>query len=135
MNKFNPLYILGFFVFMAMLMMYQSARMESRISVKAQENAATQMVGKRVAALKSQWKDAQAAQKKIDAVFGLSQIKSKVTSREKRAGVYHIVVSEISGRDVDTITSKLLNETISVKSLKFTRNGDRNVTVDMEFAL
>lgn len=135
MNKINPLYIFGFFAFMALLMMYQSGRMENKISAKAQENAAAQILGKKIAALKSQWKDPEVAQKKIDAVMGLRQLKPKVETREKKGGIYHVVVNEISSSELDTMTAKILNETISVKSVKLTRNGDRNVTADWEFIL
>jgi hypothetical protein len=135
MSKINPLYILGFFLFMALLMIYQNSAMEKKIALKAQENAATQMLGKKVAALKSQWKDPKAAQKRVDAVLGLRQLKSKVTKRQKKARVYYVTVSELSARELDTLSAKLLNETVIVKSLKLTRNGDRNVTAEWEFAL
>lgn len=135
MNKINPLYIFGFFAFMALLMIYQGGRMENKISAKAQENAAVQVLGKKIAALKSQWKDPDVAQKKIDAVLGLSQLKRKIAKREKKGGIYSVVVNEISSSELDTMTAKILNETISVKSLKLTRNGDRNVTAEWEFML
>ena len=135
MNKINPFYILGFFVLMALLMMYENHHMEQKISAKAQANAATQILGKKVASLKSRWKNPKQAQKKIDAVLGLKQFSSKVRKRVKKSGVYKIEVAELNAREVDTLVTKLLNETVSVKSLKIVRNGDKNVTVDWEFAL
>ena len=135
MNKINPLYILGFFVLMAVLMMYENHRMEQKISAKAQQNAATQLLGKKVASLKARWKDPKAAQRKIDAVLGVKPFESKVTKRQKKNGTYKVRVAELDARAVDTLVTKLLNETVSVKSMKIVRNGDKNVTVDWEFVL
>ena len=135
MNKINPLYALGFFVFMAVLMMIQGVRLEGKIAKKAQENAATQMLGKRVASLKKEWKDPQEAQKKIDSVLGLKLLAPKVRTREKKGGIYKVVLEELSANELDKMSAKLLNETLRVKSLKLTRNGDKNVTAAWEFEL
>lgn len=135
MNKINPLYVFGFFAFMVLLMMFQSTRLEKRISSKAQANAQMQETGKKVASLQSLWKDPQAAQKKIDNVLGLRQLTPKVKTKEKKGGVYTVVVAELSAKEIDKLTAKLLNETVRVKSLKLTRNGDTNVTAEWEFEL
>jgi len=135
MNKINPLYVLGFFVFMALLMIMQSVKLENKISEKAQANAAMQTVGKKLASLKEQWQDPKAAQKKIDAVLGMKRLASNVKTREKKGGVYSVVVAGLSAGEIDTLSAKLLNETLNVKSLKLTRNGDKNVTAAWEFEL
>lgn len=135
MNKINPLYIFGFFTMAALLMVYRSSALEADIAAQAQANAAMQAEGKMLAALKAQWKDPQAAQKKIDAVLGLRQLKNKVGTREKKAGVYTVELKALSARQLNTMSGKLLNEAVSVKSLKLTRNGDKNVTAVWEFEL
>lgn len=135
MNKINPLYVFGFFAFMALVMIVQSVRLEGKIAAKAQENAATQALGKRVASLKGQWKDPQEAQKKIDSVLGLKMLAPKVQTREKKGGTYKVVLQELSASEIDKMSGKLLNETVRVKSLKLSRNGDMNVTAEWEFEL
>lgn len=135
MNKINPLYTLGFFVLMAVVMIYQNSAMEEKISEQAQANAETELLGKQIAALKSQWKDSGAATRKIDAVLAQRAIAPKITSRTKKGGEYHVQVSELNAKALNTLTAKLLNESVPVKSVKMVRNGDKNVTVDLEFAL
>ena len=135
MNKINPLYIFAFFTLMAVFMIYENHRMEQKISAKAQANAATQMLGEKVASLKSRWKDPEAARKKIDKVLGLRMLASKVTVRERKRGIYKVVVSELKAREVDTLVTKMLNETLTVKTLKIVRNADKNATVAWEFVL
>lgn len=135
MNKINPLYTLGFFVFMALLMIVQSVRLEEKIAKKAQENAATQTLGKRVASLKKQWNDPKEARKKIDSVLGLKLLAPKVKTHRKKGGTYKVVFQDLSASELDKMSTKLLNETLRVKSLKLTRNDDKNVTAVWEFAL
>ncbi len=135
MNKINPLYIFAFFTLMAVFMIYENHRMEQKISARAQANAATQMLGEKVASLKSRWKDPGSARKKIDKVLGLGMFASKVKVRERKRGVYKVVVSELKAREVDTLVTKMLNETLTVKTLKIIRNADKNATVAWEFAL
>lgn len=135
MNKINPLYIFGFFAMAAVLMVYRSSAIEADIAAQAQTNAGMQIEGKKLAALKAQWKDPQAAQKKIDAVLGLRQLKNKVDTREKKAGVYTVELKALSAQQLNMMSGKLLNEAISVKALKLTRNGDNNVTAMWEFEL
>jgi len=135
MNKINPLYLLALFAFAALVLVVQTNALEDRISRQAQENAATQKLGKKIMALKSDWKESAASAKKIDAVLGLRELSARVTSRERKGGVYKVVLSELNAREVDTLFAKLLNETLSVKSIDLVRNGDRNVSVTWEFSL
>lgn len=135
MNKINPLYLLGLFSFAALVLIIQGGILEERIAQQAQENAATQKLGKQIAALKTDWKDSAASVKKIDAVLGLRELSTKVSSRERKRGVYKVVLSELDAREVDTLFAKVLNETVSVKSVNLVSNGDRNVSVTWEFNL
>ncbi len=135
MNKIHPLYILGFFVLMVFFMVYESARTEEKISLKAQENARTQLLGKKIASLKERWKDPAKARKKIDAILAAKPFAAKVRRREKKQGLYKIRIVELDARSLDRLTGKVLNETLTLKSMKMVRNGDKNVTVDLEFVL
>ena len=135
MNKINPLYLLGIFIAVALLMMYESWAMEKKISRKAQENAQTEMLGKKVASLKTRWKDPKKARSRIDAVLNMRPFASKAGERRYKSGVYKVTVKELSAQELDRLSAKLLNETVPFKRLEMLRNGDRNVTVTMEFAL
>lgn len=135
MNKFNPLYVFAFFAVVALLLIARSAGLESSISEQAQKNASTQRLGKQIAALKADWKDSTVARKKIDAVLGLRSLGARVKSRERSGGTYKVVMTDLNARELDTLFSKMLNETVSVKSMKWQRNGDQNVSVTWEFEL
>lgn len=135
MNKINPLYIFAFFGFMAILMIFEGMKLEGKIAEQAQTNIQKQALGEKLQSLRQQWNDAQAAQKKIDAVLGLKQLADRVKTREKKADIYKVVVENLDAGEIDTLTAKLLNEAITVKTLSLTRNGDKNVTAAWEFAL
>lgn len=135
MSKFNPLYVFAFFAVAALLLIARSAGLESSISEQAQKNASTQRLGKQIAALKADWKDSTVARKKIDAVLGLRSLGARVKSRERSGGTYKVVMTDLNARELDTLFSKMLNETVSVKSMKWQRNGDQNVSVTWEFEL
>lgn len=115
MSKINPLYVFAFFSFMAVVMMFQSGSLERKISQKAQQNAATQQLGKKIASMKNEWKDSKTALKKIDAVLNLKSLGAKVKSRERQGGSYKVVLAELNAREVDSLFAKLLNETVNVK--------------------
>ena len=135
MNKINPLYLLLFFALVALFMIYQTKRLESKTAVAVQHNTTLEKTGKQVHVLKEQWKDTKASQKRIDAILNQHQFKQKVVKKEKKKGVLHVQLDALSAAELDKLINKLFNESVSVKKVRMIRNADKNVTVSLEFNL
>lgn len=135
MNKINPLYTFAFFAIMALFMIFQSSGMDRKITEQAQQNAETELLGKQMGTLKARWKNTAEATRKIDSILTQKKIAGHVKSKVKKQNVYTVRVSELSGTQLDWLSAKILNETLPVKSITMVRNDDKNVTVDLEFAL
>jgi hypothetical protein len=135
MNKINPLYLFAFLVLVALFMIYQNSRIQSKMLLATQKSAQLERTGKHIKTLKQQWKDPKKAQKRIDTVLSQHIFKSKVVKKERKKGLYIIELKELTEVQLDKLTNKLLNEPLSIKKIKMTRNGDKSVDVYMEFSL
>ncbi len=135
MNKIHPLYLFGFLVMIALFMVYQNSRIQTKIVLTAQKNAQLERTGKHIKQLKEQWKNPKKAQKRIDTVLSQQALKAKVVRKERKKEVYKIELKELAAAQLDRLVNKLLNESLNIKKIKMTRNDDKNVSVYMEFIL
>jgi len=135
MNKIHPLYLFGFLVMIALFMVYQNSRIQTKIVLTAQKNAQLERTGKHIKQLKEQWKNPKKAQKRIDTVLSQQAFKAKVVRKERKKEVYKIELKELAAAQLDRLVNKLLNESLNIKKIKMTRNDDKNVSVYMEFIL
>ena len=135
MNKINPLYLFAFLVLVALFMVYQNSRIESKIVLTAQKNAQLERTGKHIKMLKQQWKNPKKAQRRIETVLSQHMFKKNVVKKERKKEIYKIELKELTAVQLDKLINKLLNESLSIKKIKMTRNGDKNVSVYMEFNL
>jgi Tfp pilus assembly protein PilN len=135
MNKINPLYLFAFLVLVVLFMVYQNSRMQSKIVLTAQKNIQLERTGKHIKTLKEQWKNPKKAQKRIDAILSQHIFKTKIVKKERKKEVYKIELKELTAAQLDSLVNKFLNEPLSVRKIKMTRNDDKNVSVYMEFIL
>jgi hypothetical protein len=135
MNKIHPLYLFGFLVMIALFMVYQNGRIQTKIVSTAQKNAQLERTGKHIKELKEQWKNPKKAQKRIDTVLSQQVFRTKVVKKERKKEVYRIELKELTAAQLDRLINKLLNESLNIKKIRMTRNYDKNVSVYMEFTL
>lgn len=136
MNKINPLYLLGAFTFLLLLLGIQSIRMEDRAAELARENVALVAQAKRIDALKKRWKDPKTAKAQFERILNLRKLAAATTLREKRKGnVYHVELSALNAVDLDLFTAKVMTGAFKIKSVAMTRNADKNVSTVMEIDL
>jgi len=135
MNKINPLYLLGFFIFVALFMVYKTGTVQSKIMNATQNNIQTEIDGKEIALLKKRWKDQKAMKKRLDSVLSHKKYASKVTKKEKKRGTYLIELKDLDHRSLDSFTNKILNEAIVIKKMKIERFSESKASVLMECSL
>ncbi len=135
MNKINPIYILLFFISITLFMMYQSSSMQDKISEQEQKNSTILQSGKQLKVLQERWGDSQSAKRDIDKVLELKQLSKKLKSATLDDGIYTIKLDALTAREVDTLTSKLLNLSVEIESINYKRDSDKSVSVEMEFVL
>ncbi len=132
MNKINPLYLLGAFSFVAILMIVMSSKIQTNIIEASQQSAVLEVDGKYILGLKDKWKNTKLAKKRIDRILSHSSIKSHVDASSMSKGVYKIELSNMDVRSLDSFVNKMLNETVELKSLQIDRMSDKNASVVME---
>ncbi len=135
MNKINPLYLFLFFAFVALFMAYQSSQTELKTAYAAQKNSQLERTGKQIMSLKDQWNNPQKAQKRIDSIISQRAFAKKITKKEHKKGKYRIEFKGLGAAQLDNLTTKLLNESLIINSLKIVRNNKKELIVVMEFAL
>lgn len=135
MNKIDPLYILGFFVLMTLMMAYQGSSMERKAATQASINAKTEQMAKRFTALKERWKDRKKSQERIERVLGLRALSKHIIKKEKKQGKYRIEMAPLNASQINMLVSKIFNSEVRIKSVDLMRNGDKSVSAVMEFSL
>lgn len=135
MSKLNPLYFLGFFLFVAILMVYKTVSTQEKIMEINIQNIQTESDGKQIQLLKDRWKDSKKMQKRIDTILTHSTFAKKVVKKEKKRNSYKIELQELDQRGLDAFINKILNEPIIIKTMKIQRFSDSNASVSMECSL
>ena len=135
MNKINGLQLLGATVLLALVMIYLTVRTENRIDEAAAENSRTEQLGKSIQQMKSSWDDPAKTVQRIDRVLAAPAFRPYVEKKEKERSVYRVSIKNIPGGLLDQLTTKVLNEPVSVKQLQITRSSDQNASMTMEFSL
>lgn len=135
MSKINPLYLLGFFLFVAVLMIYKTGNTQEKINHLTASNVQIEADGKQIKLLKERWKDSKLMKKRIDAIVTLNTFKNRVIKKEKKKNSYVIQLHELDQRTLDAFTNKILNEAIIVKKMEIERFSDSNASISMELGL
>ncbi len=135
MSKLNPLYMLLFFVGVALLMIYKVGSTQNEIIRLSQVNVENETFGKEIALLKGRWKNTNSSVRKIEAIMSHKTFKSHIVKKEKTRNIYVIALENLDGKTLDSFTNKLLNESISVKKLSLERFSDSNATLNVECEL
>ncbi|MEA3521474.1 MAG: hypothetical protein U9R50_00710 [Campylobacterota bacterium] len=135
MNKINPLFLLGFFVLVAILMIYKSNVTQSKIMIVNQNNIQAEADGKKIQLLKQRWKDQKMMKKRIDTLLSHSAYANKVVKKEKKRNSYILKLEGLDYRSLDSFTNKILNETISIKKMTIERFSEHSASITVECAL
>ena len=77
MNKINPLYVLGFFVLVLIVMIVQNRSMQNKITEATQQVSVIKRVGQEIAFLKQHWKNPKQAKKNIDALLNNRMLQNR----------------------------------------------------------
>jgi hypothetical protein len=135
MNKINPLYILGFFIFVLFLMIYQNVKMQDKIVTATQQVSVVTQVGQEIASLKKHWKNPIQAKKNIDSILNNRAFKTHVSKKEKKSNTYKIELKDVNVATLDKFMSKILNEYVILKKIKIERLAEDKIKIAMELEL
>ncbi len=135
MNKINPLYLLGFFVFVAIFMIYKTSSTQEKIIIVTQNSIQKEINGKEIALLKKRWKDKKAMIGRLNTILTHKKFANKITKKEKKRGAYLIELQNLDYRTLDSFVNKILNEAIVIKKMKIERFSESNASVALECKL
>ena len=133
MNKINPLYMLIFFVIVALLMVYKSVQTQNNIVKTARHNVQIEQDGSYIKALKDRWKNPKESKKRLEKI--LSKFTKEITSKEKKKGVYIIKAKTLDARSADKLINALLNEALTFKKIKLEHTSKTTINMLIEVTL
>ncbi len=135
MNKINPIYILGFFVLVLVVMIFQNFSIRNTIVETTQQVSSVKQNGQAIASLKKHWKNPVQSQKSIDALLNHRDFKANVLKQEKKANSYKISLHNLDARKLDKFVGKVLNEYVILKKITINRVAENNISMRMEIEL
>ena len=135
MNKINPLYLVIFFMLVALLMIVSSRGVEQNIVRVAQESAVLEVEGKYISGLREQWKDAKKSKKRVERILSMPLFSPHIVSKNLSKGVYSMQLENLDVHAVDSFVNKMLSQSVEIKRLQIDRINDKNATVVMEFRI
>lgn len=120
---------------LALIMFYLTVRTEHRIDAASAENVKMEQLGKSISQMKTAWDDSKRTRQRIDRLFSSPIFKPYVTKTETSRDGYKATLKSIPAGMADRMTGKMLNESLAIKQLDFTRNSDENISMTVEFFL
>ena len=135
MNKINPLYLLGAFVFAAVIIIYKTVSLETKIQNLRSANTHAKSYAKEIASLKEGWKERSKMLSRINKLLSHSAYAKSVTKKERRKNIFYIETKPLEKRALDTFVNKFLNERIAIKKLTIERKNANSASIKLECAL
>ncbi len=135
MNKINPLYILLFFVFFAVIMAWMTSQKREQEQELLHEISLMRQEGEYIGALKSRWKDDAKDLQKLERITKRITAKGDDIKVKKEKGIYRLDMPMLAGSQVEKFVNDVLNETINLESLELVRTGDNNISLTLECQL
>jgi hypothetical protein len=135
MNKINPLYILLFFVFFAVIMAWMTSQKREQEQELLHEISLMRQEGEYIGALKSRWKDDAKDLQKLERITKRIRAKGDDIKVKKEKGMYRLNMPVLTGSQAEKFVNDVLNETINLESLELVRTGDNNISLTLECQL
>ncbi len=135
MNKINPIYILGFFVLVLIIVIFQNFSIKNKILETTQQVSSIKQNGQVIASLKKHWKNPAQSQKSIDAILNHRDFKANVVKLKKKASSYKISLHNLDAKKLDKLVGKILNEYVILKKITIDRIAENNISMKMEIEL
>jgi len=135
MRQINPLYISLLLVLVLMIVFIRLNSAKEEYNEAKNELKKTEMMGKRIVALKRNWGEDASKEAALSRVLKAS-ILQEAAIKKKREGKMLTITSEKAGaKAVEFLLNKLLNGTFAVKSLKIRALSDEFASVRVEILL
>ena len=135
MNKINPLYMLLFFLFAAVIVIYKTTTLEQKIETQKRANTVAKSYARQIRTLKSQWKDSKKMLSRIGKIVSAPNYAKFITKKEKKRKSFFIEAKGMDKRTLDSFVNKLLNEAIAIKKLRIVREDAHKASLFAECAL
>jgi len=135
MNKINPLYLLGFFILVFLLVVYKTEVMQKKIVLNAQNNVQIEADAKEIYLLKGRWKNQKQMIIRLKKILEHKAFASKVTKKQRKRNIYQIELKNLDYRTLDSFVNKILNEAIIIKKMTIQRNSENSASVSLECSL
>ena len=135
MNKVNPLYMLIFFVLVAIVMIYKVDSTQKRVIAISQKNVQAEADAKEISLLKKRWKNQKLMINRLKKILSQKSFANRLTKKEKKRNSYIIKLENLDYHTLDSFTNKILNEAITLKKMQIERFSESNASIELECLL
>jgi len=132
MNRVNPLYILLILVALLGLLLYQSTKLDSTITM--QEKRLTQLKNraKEIATLKNYWGDKRVQKRRVQALINSPIIKRFIKKSINKKDGIKLSLANIDGVNANHIIDKIGNSFVKIGSLTIKKESKTKISMEVE---
>ena len=135
MRQINPLYISMLFVVVLTIVFIKLNAAKSGYNEARSELVKTEMMAKRIVALKKGWGEDKSKVQALERLLKASALRSASLIKSREGKMITLSSKKVDARAVEFLINKLYNGTFVIKSLQIRRLDDAYATLRMEIAL
>ncbi len=134
MKQINPLYIALFLIAVMVVVMFKregaiAMQQETRAELKK-----TEMMAKRIGALKKSWEAGEQTKKSLDRLLKRVSRTAKIEHKEQHDTIV-ITAKKIDAKTVSYMLNKLFNNTYVIKAMTIKRLDGKSASLEVEIML
>ena len=135
MRQINPLYIaLLLIAVLVMVVIRLDIAKETQRQAKA-DLEKTQVMAKRIEALKKSWDKGKATKKELDRLLKSSPLRSAGIESKEQRGTVSVIAKKIDAKAAEYLLNKLLNGTYIINTISIKRLDDETGALHAEISL
>ena len=135
MRQINPLYLSLLFIVILLLVFVKLNDAKEDQNRAKSDLVKTEMMAKRILALKRNWDESKSREKALEKVFKASVLKSSGLLKKRKGKLITVTSKKIGAKAVEFLLNKLLNGTYVIRSMQLRRLNDEYASIRMEIAL
>jgi hypothetical protein len=135
MRQINPLYISLLFVVLVLIVFVKLDDAKEDQNHAKSELLKTELMAKRIVALKRNWDVGKGQEQALERVFKTSVLLDAGLTMNKKGEIITVTSKKMDAKAVEFLLNKLFNGTFAIKSMELRRLNDEYASIHMEIAL
>lgn len=135
MRQINPLYISLLFVVVLLLVFIKLHNAKEDQNRAKSDLVKTEMMAKRIVALKRNWDDGKARERALEKVLKASVLRNAGLIKKRKGKIITVTTKKVDAKAVEFLLNKLLNGTYAIRNIQLRRLNNEYASMRMEIEL